>query len=65
MDNKISMCLYGHNHDFNPAFALRDSGGVYCKKLFCISARVRLCAASRTDDASRAFNIANSKRKMV
>lgn len=57
-DNNISICLYGHTHDTKLPKRLRDNGGDYCKKLLCISApSVRLAAASRTEDASRGFNV--------
>ncbi len=57
-DNKINLCLYGHTHDYRPPYLLRDAGGAYCKDLICIPApTVRLAAASRTEDASRGFNI--------
>lgn len=57
-DNKINLCLYGHTHDFKYAYQLKDNGGDYCKKMVCVSApTVRLAAASRTEDASRGFNI--------
>ena len=57
-DNKLNICLYGHTHDFKSAYKLGDNGGQYCKKMLCIPApSVRLAAASRTDDASRGFNV--------
>lgn len=57
-DNKINLCLYGHTHDFKYAYQLKDNGGDYCKKMVCVPApTVRLAAASRTEDASRGFNI--------
>ena len=57
-DNRINICLYGHTHDFSEAFLLKDNGGKYCKKMLCVPApSVRLCAASRTEDADRGFNI--------
>lgn len=52
------MCLYGHTHDFKLAYQLKDNGGDYCKKMVCVPApSFRLAAASRTEDASRGFNI--------
>lgn len=57
-DNKINLCLYGHTHDFKLAYQLKDNGGDYCKKMVCVPApSFRLAAASRTEDASRGFNI--------
>lgn len=63
-DNKINVCLYGHTHDFKFPYELKDNGGNYCKKMICIPApTVRLAAASRTEDASRGFNIIEMSKK--
>lgn len=57
-DYKIDICLYGHTHDFGEAFRMKGNGGKYCNNLLCVPApSVRLAAASRTEDASRGFNI--------
>lgn len=57
-DYKIDVCMFGHTHDFGEAFRLKGNGGKYCNKLLCIPApSVRLAAASRTEDASRGFNV--------
>jgi len=57
-DYRIDICLFGHTHDFSEAFRMKGNGGKYCNKLLCIPApSVRLAAASRTEDASRGFNI--------
>ncbi len=61
--NKINICLFGHTHDTKYPYRLRDNGGNYCKDLLCIPApSVRLAAASRTEDASRGFNIIEIKK---
>ena len=57
-DDKPNYNIHGHTHDTKLPKRLRDNGGDYCKKLLCISApSVRLAAASRTEDASRGFNV--------
>ena len=57
-DYKIDICLFGHTHDFSEAFRMKGNGGKYCNKLLCVPApSVRLAAASRTEDASRGFNV--------
>ena len=62
-DNKINLCLYGHTHDLKYANHLKDNGGDYCKRMICIPApTVRLAAASRTEDASREFNIVEMQK---
>jgi len=62
-DNKINLCLYGHTHDLKYAYQLKDNGGEYCKNIICVPApTVRLAAASRTEDASRGFNIIEMKK---
>lgn len=62
--NKINICIFGHTHDTKYAYPLRDNGGDFCKKLLCIPApSVRLAAASRTEDASRGFNIIEIRKE--
>lgn len=57
-DNKVNLCLYGHTHDNNSPYSLRDNGGYYCKNLICVpSPSLRLKSASINEEAHRGFNI--------
>lgn len=64
-DNRISICLYGHSHDYVIPHTWSDNGGRFCENMVCISAPTyRLAAASRTEDAMRGFNIIEMKNDL-